>query len=254
MQYLGGKTRIAKHIAAEIDKVRRPGQLVWDAFCGGLSVSRALLKNGPVLSTDACAPLIHLYRAVQNGWQPPTEVDEATYRATRSLPDTNPMKAFCGFGMSFGAKWFGGLSRPRPKYARPAEGAARVLRRDVVGLTFGLLDFMSETPRALDGVLYLDPPYQGTTGYDGAAPFNSVAFAARVAEWARFVPVFVSEYTFPLGSVVWQGESKTTVACGMTGAPKIALEKLFYLGPPKKTAPSAETLGAAPSHQQEAEE
>jgi len=61
VQYLGGKTRIAKQIAAEIDKVRRPGQLVWDAFCGGLSVSRALMKNGPVLSTDACAPLIALY-------------------------------------------------------------------------------------------------------------------------------------------------------------------------------------------------
>jgi site-specific DNA-adenine methylase len=67
MQYMGGKTRIAKQIAAEIDKVRKPGQLVWDAFCGGLSVSVALSKNGPVLASDACAPLISLYKAVQEG-------------------------------------------------------------------------------------------------------------------------------------------------------------------------------------------
>lgn len=124
MQYLGGKTRIAKQIAAEIDKVRRPGQLVWDAFCGGLSMSRALLKNGPVLSTDACAPLIHLYCAVQNGWGPPSEVSEATYRAAKSLPDTDPMKAFCGFACSFGGK-FDNLgvshrlsSRPRARHER----------------------------------------------------------------------------------------------------------------------------------------
>ena len=47
MQYLGGKTRIAKQLAEVIDRVRPKSAWVWDAFCGGLSMSVALSKNGP---------------------------------------------------------------------------------------------------------------------------------------------------------------------------------------------------------------
>lgn len=252
MQYLGGKTRIAKQIAAEIDLVRRPGQIVWDAFCGGLSVSRALLKNGPVLSTDACAPLIMLYRAVQNGWQPPTEVSEATYRAARALPDSDPMKAFCGFGCSFGAKWFGGFARGVGR--NHADESARALKKDTANLRFGLINFMSETPRPLGIILYLDPPYAGTQGYDGAPAFASSAFAARAAEWAEFGPVFVSEYAFPFGQCIWQREQKTTVGCGVNGAAKVAVERLFYLGPEKQNAPEPTCPGAPHSDQPTQEE
>lgn len=234
MQYLGGKTRIAKQLAAEIDKVRRPGQLVWDAFCGGLSMSRALLKNGPVISTDACAPLIALYRAVQNGWEPPIEVDEAAYRAARTLPDSNPMKAFCGFGCSFGGKWFAGFIGAR-SHCSPA-GAARALKRDCPGLFFGQVDFLAEEPRALDAVLYLDPPYAGTTGYPGAPSFNHAHFQARALQWSAFVPVFVSEYAFPFGVCV-AGLEKAKSVAGGNGGGRVGVERLFYLAPGNTTAP-----------------
>jgi DNA adenine methylase len=241
MQYLGGKTRVAKHIAAEIDKVRQPGQLVWDAFCGGLSVSRALLKNGPVLSTDACAPLIALYRAVQNGWDPPTHVDEATYRAARTLPDSDPMKAFCGFGCSFGGKWFGGYAAPNPHPGRApyATNARKNLKANTVGLRFGYLDFFSEVPRALGIVLYLDPPYRATTGYAGAPPFDSDAFTRRVQQWADAGnPVFVSEYQLPIGQCIWQREQLTKVNCGLRAQGKKAIERLFYIAPKATAADS----------------
>src|SRR5690606_1801606 len=101
MRYMGGKTRIAKQIAAVIDQYREPGQLVWDAFCGGLSVSVELAKTGPVLSSDGCKPLISCYQAILAGWDPPIEVSKETWQASKLLPDTDPMKAFCGFGCSF---------------------------------------------------------------------------------------------------------------------------------------------------------
>lgn len=241
MQYLGGKTRIAKQLAAEIDKVRRPGQLVWDAFCGGLSMSRALLKNGPVISTDACAPLIHLYRAVQNGWLPPTEVDEATWRAAKTLPDADPMKAFCGFGCSFSGMWFSAWGHSaRPDRRRGyAHGTRKTLLRDVSPrLTFGCVDFLKEEPRPLPIVIYCDPPYRGTAGYRAGGPFDHDVFIKRAHAWARFCPVFVSEYEFP-GPVVFQVESNTTVRSGLDGAPKKAMERLFYLAPGNTTAPDA---------------
>jgi DNA adenine methylase len=235
MQYLGGKTRIAAALAWQIAKARRPGQLVWDAFCGGLSVSRALAANGPVLSTDANAALVHLYLAVQDGWEPPTHVDAAMYAASRLLPDTDPLKAFCGFGMSFGGKWFAGLSKPRPKYRFPAVGCAKVLKRDVVGLTIRCLDFLSVDPAESDQVIYLDPPYRGTTGYAGMPPFAHDAFQSKALAWSRFCHVFVSEYQFPYGTCVWEGESLTAVASGITGTPKRATERLFWL--PKTQSP-----------------
>lgn len=227
MQYMGGKTRIAAELVSVIDKERRPGQLAWDAFCGGLSVSRALLKRGPVLSTDACVPLISLYLAVQAGWETPSDISPDIYRDARLLPDSDPLKAFCGFGMSFGGKWFGGLSRPRPKYARPAEGCGKVLKRDVLGLDIRCVDFMAQAPCATDALLYLDPPYAGTTAYGGCAPFDSDAFAVKVDKWARFTTVFVSEYNFPIGEIVWEKASKTVLACGISGAHKIAKERLY---------------------------
>jgi DNA adenine methylase len=240
MHYLGGKTRIAKQLAAEIDKVRRPGQLVWDAFCGGLSMSVALSKNGPVLSTDACAPLITLYRAVQAGWDPPSTVSEEQYRAARSLPDTDPMKAFCGFGCSFGGKWFGGYARDGAgrNYAGQARAA---LMRDAPKLRFGSLNFLAQPLMAFDFLVYLDPPYRGMTGYPGAGPFNHDLFQARAVEWSRVAPVFVSEYEFP-GVCVWEGRQATTIGCGRNGGSFQAVERLFYL--PKQNAPEPTSSGA----------
>lgn len=227
MQYLGGKTRIAKQLAAEIDKVRRPGQWVWDAFCGGLSMTVALSKNGPVYSTDACVPLIALYRAVQAGWDPPSEVDEATYRAARDLPDTDPMKAFCGFGCSFSGKWFDGYARSGTRnYAANARNS--ILKAGVPSSALDALNFLDQEPRPSDGVLYLDPPYAGTRGYAGAPPFDHAAFYRRVAEWSAYGPVFVSEYEMPFGQVVWTGAQRTTVA-RKKSAYADATERLYYI-------------------------
>lgn len=239
MQYLGGKTRIAKYIAAEIGKVRRPGQLVWDAFCGGLSVSVALAKDGPVMSTDACAPLIALYRMVQAGWDPPSEVSRETYAAAKALPDSDPMKAFCGFGCSFGGKWFGGYAHDatgkRHRSGRPtnyAHGTRKRLANDVPGrqLELACVDFTLVEPGPCDSaILYLDPPYAGTAGYTGAPPFDYDAFGQRVIEWCEFADVFVSEYDFPLGVCVFEGAQRTMVNAGMSGASLGATERLFYI-------------------------
>jgi DNA adenine methylase len=233
VRYLGGKTRIAKQLAAEIDKVRRPGQLVWDAFCGGLSMTRALAVNGPVYSTDACAPLINLYRAVQTGWDPPTEVDEATYRAAKLLPDTDPMKAFCGFGCSFSGKWFAGYAKRSSGTKtggpyNPVKASRNAIVKDCVGLSLDIVDFTAVKPHSTDAVLYLDPPYIGTAEYVGCAPFNHVIFYDRVREWSAHCHVFVSEYQMPFGHVVFEVEKAKSVAGG-NGGGRVGVERLYFI-------------------------
>lgn len=232
MRYLGGKSRIAKHLAEVIDSVRHPGQWVWDAFCGGLSMSVALSKKGPVWSTDANAALIALYRAIQSGWEPPTEVSKETWHAAKALPDSDPLKAFCGFGCSFGGKWFGGYAGRRaaragdPKLYTFRDSTANGLRRECPGRVLAVVDFLSVQPQACEAILYLDPPYAGTTGYAAVAPFDSDRFVQRVREWSRFTHVFVSEYSFPIGECVWSRQVP-----GSTQFKKDAVERLYYLGP-----------------------
>lgn len=227
MRYLGGKSRIAKHLAEAIDRHRQPGQLVWDAFCGGLSMSVALSKNGPVWSTDACVPLISLYRAVQNGWDPPNEVSKETWQAAKSLPDTDPMKAFCAFGCSFGGRWFTSWASG----ASQAPVSRRVLLRDVTSdMRFDVVDFLSVSPQPTAALLYLDPPYAGTQSYKGAPAFDHDRFVERVLGWAQHTHVFVSEYAFPIGECIWQRETPLRVG-NANGVKRAVVERLHHLHP-----------------------
>lgn len=235
MRYLGGKSRIAKQLAEVIDRYRQPGQLVWDAFCGGLSMSVALSKKGPVWSTDACVPLISLYRAVQRGWDPPTKVSKETWQAAKALPDADPMKAFCGFGCSFGARWFQGYAADpngtRNRDGVPsnfAKGVAAKLPGEVRGLNLSVVDFIAVEPQPTSAVLYLDPPYENCKPYEGGPRFDRVTFVERVQGWARHTHVFVSEYSFPIGECVWE-RAQTTTVCRDKSRYATAVERLYHL-------------------------
>jgi DNA adenine methylase len=227
LRYLGGKTRIAKTLATLIDSVRQPGQWVWDPFCGGLSMSVALSKKGPVWSTDVNPALIALYKAVQAGWEPPAFVSEEQWRAAKLLPDSNPLKAFCGFGCSFGALWFSSYMKHSPGKSEHVYTARR-LKKDCTPATrtFTCIDFLSCKPGSIDAVLYLDPPYKGTAKYSAVAEFDSEMFFKIAAKWAAFTHVFISEYSSPIGLCVWSQPLSRNVGGG-TGS--LATERLYYL-------------------------
>jgi DNA adenine methylase len=249
MQYLGGKSRIAKELA----RIIQPKGLWWEPFCGGLYLSVQLAKYGPGLVSDAHPALIALYQAVRAGWQPPETVTEADYQAARGLPDSDPRKAFIGFGCSFGGKYFGGYARAvrTREYNRgglctenPVRAAAASLRplrnyaaesaRSVAGARSALaacavehLDFLEQEPCPGFDVIYCDPPYRGTTGYSTG---DHEAFWARCVQWAQSGSrVFVSEYTCPYPSivdVVWTKKVLSTV-----GPNQSKTEKLYRVLP-----------------------
>ena len=216
-----------------INVARGPREF-WDPFCGGLSVSVALGGRGPI--TDANPALIALYQAVAAGWDPPEYVSESEYQAARALPDEDPRKAFCGFGCSFGGKWFAGYARQRLVDGKPyayAASARNALLRDVPaliarGCRFLCVDFLAIEPRPTSSVLYLDPPYLGTTGYGALGRFDHDRFYARVAAWSRYTDVFVSEYAMPWGRVVWSHEVNTSLKGGTSGK---SVERLYHFGP-----------------------
>lgn len=83
-----------------------------------------------------------------------------------------------------------------------ADRASRTLLRKAAILrnkaTFACLRFEEIAPHPTPWVIYADPPYAGTTGYDAAGAFDTDAFWARCVEWAAFgVRVYVSEFATP---------------------------------------------------------
>src|SRR5690606_25333346 len=131
------------------------------------------------------------------------------WNAARELPDSNPLKAFAGFGCSFGGKWFDGYARSHGRNYADENGRACVRRVSALraaGCSLHCIDFLSVEPFDFGGVLYLDPPYRGVTGY--SLPFDHDAFDRRVHAWSRIVPVFVSEYALPYGREVWENAQR----------------------------------------------
>jgi len=60
-------------------------------------------------------------------------------------------------------------------------------------------------------VIYADPPYEGTTRYDGTMPFDHAAFWGWIR--TRDYPVYVSEYKAPDDfTSIWR-KKRTTMTC-----------------------------------------
>lgn len=235
MQYLGGKSLAGPHIATVIAGAKPTG--IIDPFCGGLSAARNFSKHGyAVFCSDVMLPLISLYRAVGCGWNPPESVSREEHAAARELPDNDPLKAFVGFGCSFGGTWFGGYAS-NSRGQNYAKGTRKSLLRDVpfilaAGGSFTHSNFLTWEPMQLQGsALYLDPPYRGTYGYKGTPAFDHAKFDRLLTAWARLNPglVFLSEYTEPAAphDLVWQREQKSTVSRCKKARPRV--EKLFLI-------------------------
>lgn len=198
MQYLGSKNRMAKHILPIILKDRKPNQLYVEPFVGGCNMIDKV--DGRRLANDNHTELIEMWKALQEGWIPPTTITKEDYQNVRLNPrNYSPaMIAFVGFLCSFGGKWFGGYAS-NTKGDNYAERGSRVLVKQIENLkediVFTSQDYltMQLEPNSL---IYCDPPYRNTTGYRDS--FDHEAFY----DWCREKSkeghdVFISEYEMP---------------------------------------------------------
>jgi DNA adenine methylase len=233
MRYQGGKSRIAKRIARAILDHGDRAEYLWEPFCGGCGTTPALCQIADhVFCTDAHPALINMWRAAHNGWDPPDVVSEEDYRAAKDLPDTDPRKAFIGFGCSFGGKWFGGYARSGGR--NYAAGSRRNILRNISAIrniVFDRLDFVREPLLTIEGapIIYCDPPYASTTGYAAIGSFDSRAFWGRAREYARRgARVYVSEYQAPEGwESIWSHQKSNKD--GLRSAKLRPSEQLFVI-------------------------
>lgn len=232
MQYMGGKARIGKRIAEHLNDAL-DGELDFiEPFVGGFNIVPHINTTGIIACSDINEALVHLYRALQEGWIPPTTLTKEEYEEAKTLPNYNPLKAFAGFGVSFSGKWFGGYaSRPERDYAKNCHNSLMKKIEHIKKVSyFDNLPYDQfwnyDMPHC---VLYCDPPYAGTTTYSAAQGFDSDAFWAWCLKMAERHFVYVSEYTCPLPHVVCFEKDQKTTVCRDKSKYRTATEKLFLI-------------------------
>jgi DNA adenine methylase len=226
MHYFGGKCRIAKQLSAYLES-KRKGRVYVEPFVGGAWVAARISQGTGRMLYDANQPLITMYQALQNGWEPPDTVSEAEYAAAKAGNCTPELQAFIGFGCSFAGKWFGGYARDSldRNYAAIAKRSLRKKLPTLFTANFACADYRTLTP--VECLVYCDPPYKGTTQYGAVGNFDSDKFWDTVREWSLSNTVLVSEYSAPNDfDCVWEVETKTSIRCADGNVSK-RTEKLF---------------------------
>lgn len=226
MQYFGGKSRIAKELAAIINgHLIGPYTQYREPFCGGLNVVQHIRPDVRRLAQDFMPDLAILYNAIRGGWVAPNFISEERYKELKYRKELCPEKAFAGFACSFGAKYFGGYARGNMRNFADV-GWRGLLKKfeKLDGVTFEHADFF-ELTGVTGEVMYCDPPYAGTTPYK-TGKFDSEAFWQKVRELSGDNIVFVSEYNAPPDFIeVWR--KTVNVGVKREGPSDKVVEKLF---------------------------
>lgn len=222
MQYLGGKYYTRKAIGSYLASIRQ-GRDYIEPFVGAAWILSEI-QGGVRIASDQSLDLILLWQGIQNGWDPPSDLSKEQYENLRK-ESPSALRAFAGFGCSYSGKWFGGYAKPNsknPNYARNTRNSLLRKKELIKNVTFLHCCFSEYDSSIEDSLIYCDPPYYNTTGYQFS--FDTHKFW----EWARLMSrknkVIVSEYQAPSDfECVLEINTKTA----LKGSDTSRVEKLF---------------------------
>lgn len=254
LQYMGGKSKIAKQIAGVISievsrwKVKnstinceynlrrerereRESNTFVSLFCGSCAVECKVLGFDNMILNDNHRYLIALYKGLQNGYTLPDDITEVQYQYVRNNKDEDPiLTGFVGFGCSFGGKFFGGYGRSKGR--SHANESKRALYRDMKILhtaKFICKDYR-DVKLPENCVIYADPPYNNTTGYNNEK-FDTSAFWEYAREVSKTHLMFISELQAPRDfKCIWEKPYTRTLDRNKNNQFQ-SIEKLFIYNP-----------------------
>lgn len=226
IRYFGGKSRIGKDIVKVLKSLRKENQPYIEPFVGGGWVMS--LMDGERYAYDKHPYLIEMYKSMQQGWIPPTELSKEQYQYIKDNKDEKPyLTGFVGFGCSFAGKWFGGYTHSKDRnYCLNAYNSIMKKMDNMKDVYFDCKDYRELKPS--DSLIYCDPPYQGTTQYGSiVGNFDSEEFWDVMREWSINNTVVISEYQAPDDFVeIWRKETKTDIR-NKNNKKEQRIEKLF---------------------------
>ena len=231
---MGSKAKISKQILPIILAGRKEEQWYVEPFAGGMNSICEVA--GPRLANDIDYYLIEMWKALVYGWIPEKITREKYYHIKDNVLEYHPAQVgWTGFNCSYSGKWFGGFAGDvKTKIGTTRDYQDEAIRnvcaqvKKMKGVTFRQGEY-HELEIPPNSIIYCDPPYQGTTGYN-----NSIDYQ-KFWNWAREKSaehiLFVSEYSAPDDfQCVWQKEVKSSLSAnGKSGGNKNSVEKLFKL-------------------------
>lgn len=238
MQYMGGKSRIAKRISQVILGREFNREHYYEPFLGGGSMAAKMCQyfEHNHLS-DVHAPLMLMWQAAYAGYKvygdplrffpkDITREDYDFYKAHQDVPQAMLIGCGSGFGgIAWGSYAVADKRYPERTYHHTAlDGVSRKIRA-IKNATFTSGSY-SDISAKSGAVIYCDPPYAGTTGYSTGA-FDHAAFWEWCREQvARGCKVYVSEYNAPADFVpIWEYEATVTLSVKSNNGE--ATERLF---------------------------
>ena len=230
-QYLGGKGRVSRFLINYMSAVREDNMTWVEPFMG----SGKVLFNvkGPRIGNDINHELISLFKAVQNGYEPPDKVTEDEYNHMKHNQDLYPdhLKGFVSFACSFGGKRWDSYARgfnSSSPLTYPECGKKNIMKNKhkMKGVSLYSGDYKKLTipPNSL---IYCDPPYLNNKYLQNKYfKFDTDEFWKIMRRWSKDNIVIISEYKAPDDfECIWSNDIHTI----HNRKGNIKTEKLFML-------------------------
>ena len=214
---MGGKYKLKNKIANIMKDLIKSEDVdgYLEPFCGAGSILTIMNKEYECTASDYHPDLIALWKSVQDKtFTPPTEMTEELYLEIKHSPSPSALKAFVGFGCSFGGKYFSGYAdkyknSKKENYLQEITNSINKKTHDFQGIRFDCCSYDKWDPHNM--LIYCDPPYQTTkfpikyrTSVKEYDIFDNEHFWDIMREWSKDNYVFISETSAPPDFVkVW---------------------------------------------------
>lgn len=240
MKYVGSKNRISKYLVPILQGYidENNVKIYYEPFVGGANMIDKI-NCSLRIGNDIHPQLIAMFNELQIGWRPPSHISEEEYNSVRENKEMYPdyYVGYVGFNSTFGAKYFGGYARSfKADKVTPRDQSNEAYRNlmkqlpNIMDVKFICSNYLNnEYCNLKNALIYIDPPYQGTTKY-ATDSFDYDAFWNWCRKMSISNKVFVSEYNAPDDfECVWSKEHLANFDCnrGEDTRKKVRVEKLF---------------------------
>lgn len=233
---MGSKSRIAKDIVPIIQKCIDENKIdtYIEPFVGGSNMIEHI-KCQTKKGYDSNKYLIEFWKELQGGWNPLDNIN-MTKELYKDIKDNKDkyfpcIVALAGLCATYNAKWFGGyagivktkIGTERNYYNEAVRNVLNQVPK-IKDVHYEYLDYKNLDIKTLKNcMIYLDPPYDGTTKYKD--DFDYIYFWNWVKELSKDNYVLISEYNAPDDfNCIWSKELTTTLDKSSRSQ---AIEKLF---------------------------
>ncbi len=229
MAYVGGKTKGAKHIIDILNDPKYDNLPYVEPFVGYGHILRRVVNKKKYNASDSNKLVLVLLKGIQQGLEYPEITKERYTELKNDKKNFSFERAIAAFCYSYNGKEWGGYTHiskchRRENYPKERKNYYdRLKKNDIFKKTrLKCIDYRKLTPT--NCLIYCDPPYHGTTGYN--TPFDHDIFWDTMRLWSKTNHVFISEYNAPPDFVCIAQTEKHSSLSG-SGSSSKRTERLF---------------------------